>query len=149
LVFPIAQDHQTIAQDHQNGHDARPRTVARNQSSRSVLVIDDDFENLDSMKAALELRGYEVSICSSGEEALELLHAGRNFDAIICDIGMPDMNGWEVAARISALKSRAKLFMLSGWANEIPESDPRRKLVVDVLAKPIDLELIDGILRCS
>jgi PAS domain S-box-containing protein len=149
LVFPIAQDHQTIAQNHQNGHEARPRTVARDQSSRSVLVIDDDFENLDSMKAALELRGYEVSICSSGEEALELLHAGRNFDAIICDIGMPDMNGWEVAARISALKSRAKLFMLSGWANEIPESDPRRKLVVDVLAKPIDLELIDGILRCS
>jgi hypothetical protein len=142
LVFPIAQDYPTR-------QEARPQKVARNRPARSVLVIDDDSENLDSMKAALELRGHEVSTCLSGEEALELLYAGRNFDSIICDIGMPDMNGWEVAARISALKSRAKLFMLSGWANEIPESDPRRKLVVDVLAKPIDLELIDGILRCS
>ena len=59
------------------------------------------------------------------------------------------MNGWEVAAKISELKSQARLFMLSGWANEIPKSDPRRKLVVDVLPKPIDLERIDGILRCN
>jgi len=41
------------------------------------------------------------------------------------------------------------LFMLSGWANEVPQGDPRRKLVVDVLAKPIDLESIDQILRYS
>jgi PAS domain S-box-containing protein len=138
LIFPIAREYVAEAPaPHHEGHSSHGR----------VLVIDDDHENLESMKAALEYRGYEVAICSSGPEALELLHSGRQFDSIICDIGMPDMNGWEVAARISALKTDAKLFMLSGWANEIPQSDPRRKLVVDVLPKPIDLERIDGILR--
>lgn len=117
------------------------------RSSRGVLVIDDDLDNLESMKEALELRGYDVSISSSGADALQLLNAGKKFDTIICDVGMPDMNGWEVASRIAELGSGARIFMLTGWANEIPRDDPRRRLVVDVLAKPIDLARIDGILR--
>jgi PAS domain S-box-containing protein len=119
------------------------------QTSRGVLVIDDDLDNLESMKAALELRGYEVSISSSGADALELLSAGGKYDAIICDVGMPDMNGWEVVSRIAELDSGARIFMLTGWANEIPKDDPRRRLVTDVLAKPIDLARIDGILRAD
>jgi PAS domain S-box-containing protein len=139
LTFPIVRQQA----------DEMPRGDTPGSAARSVLVIDDDYDNLQSMKAALELRSYQVAISSSGTEALELLRSGYNFDSIICDIGMPDMNGWEVAAKISELNTGARLFMLSGWANEIPETDPRRKLVVDVLAKPIDLEQIDGILRCA
>jgi len=139
LVFPLAK--KIVA--------AKPsqlETRAEHFAPR-VLVIDDDHENLDSMQAALEFRGCDVTISSSGAEAVELLRSGRRFDLIICDIGMPDMNGWEVAARIAELGSPSRMFMLSGWANEIPETDPRRKLVADVLAKPIDLERIEGILR--
>ena len=142
LTFPIAHHYSNVSEVERG-------KIPRDDGSQNVLVIDDDSENLDSIKAALELRGHNVEICSSGPEALDLLRSGHRFDSIICDIGMPDMNGWEVAAKISELKSQARLFMLSGWANEIPESDPRRKLVVDVLPKPIDLERIDGILRCN
>jgi CheY-like chemotaxis protein len=142
LTFPIAHHYSNVSEVERG-------KITREDGSQNVLVIDDDSENLDSIKAALELRGHNVEICSSGAEALDLLRSGHRFDSIICDIGMPDMNGWEVAAKISELKSQARLFMLSGWANEIPESDPRRKLVVDVLPKPIDLERIDGILRCN
>ncbi len=139
LIFPTISEGATQPP-------ARPKNIMR-QPVRRILVIDDDYDNLEGMKDALELRGYDVSISSSGAEALELVQSGQNFDSIICDIGMPDMNGWEVATRISELNSRARVFMLSGWANEVPESDPRRKLVVDVLAKPIDVERIDGILQ--
>jgi PAS domain S-box-containing protein len=139
LLFPVAKPQ--LAAD--AGAPAPPH------NSHGVLVIDDDLDNLESMKAALELRGYEVSISSSGADALELLRAGRKYDAIICDVGMPDMNGWEVASRIAELGLVARIFMLTGWANEIPRDDPRRRLVADVLAKPIDLARIDGILRAE
>jgi PAS domain S-box-containing protein len=139
LLFPVAK-----------GEIARVGAAKERQPpSREVLVIDDDLDNLESMKAALELRGYDVSISSSGADALQLLRAGNKYDAIICDVGMPDMNGWEVASRIAELHSGARIYMLTGWANEIPRDDPRRKLVVDVLAKPIDLAHIDGILRAE
>jgi PAS domain S-box-containing protein len=139
LLFPVANEEIAGAVAAQ----------ARRRTSREVLVIDDDLDNLDSMKAALELRGYDVSISSSGADALQLLSAGKKYDAIICDVGMPDMNGWEVASRIAELRSGARIYMLTGWANEIPRDDPRRKLVEDVLAKPIDLARIDGILRAA
>ncbi len=140
LIFPVARDYPT---------EGAILTREPPITATRVLVIDDDHDNLDSMKDALEYRGYEVAIASSGQDALELLRSGVQFDAIVCDIGMPDMNGWEVAEKISELKIPTRLFMLSGWANEVPQGDPRRKLVVDVLAKPIDLERIDHILRYS
>ncbi len=138
LLFPVAK-----------GQVAAPEAPAAPLTSHEVLVIDDDLENLESMKLALELRGYDVSISSSGADALQLLRSGRKYDTIICDVGMPDMNGWEVVSRITELDSSARIYMLTGWANEIPRDDPRRKLVVDVLAKPIDLTRIDGILRAE
>ncbi|HUA32077.1 MAG TPA: PAS domain S-box protein [Candidatus Binataceae bacterium] len=140
LIFPVARDYPS-----ERAIFTREPPVG----AMRVLVIDDDHDNLDSMKDALEYRGYAVSIASGGQDALELLRSGVQFDAIICDIGMPDMNGWEVAEKISDLKIPARLFMLSGWANEVPQGDPRRKLVVDVLAKPINLERIDQVLRYS
>jgi PAS domain S-box-containing protein len=137
LLFPVAK-----------AETAGARVVERPRpASHDVLVIDDDVDNLESMKAALELRGYDVSISSSGADALQLLRGGRKYDTIICDVGMPDMNGWEVVSRIAEFGSGARIYMLTGWANEIPRDDPRRRLVVDVLAKPIDLARIDDILR--
>jgi CheY-like chemotaxis protein len=137
LTFPIAANLESLARV--------PSRPAENSGTRRVLVIDDDLDNLESIKGGLELKGYDVSIASHGGEALELLRSER-FDSIVCDIGMPEMNGWEVAAKIAELNLGAKVYMLTGWANEIARSDPRRKLVVDILAKPIDLDRLDAVL---
>jgi two-component system cell cycle sensor histidine kinase/response regulator CckA len=137
LTFPIAANLESLARV-QSQHD-------EGSGTRRVLVIDDDLDNLESIKGGLELKGYDVSVASHGREALELLRSER-FDSIVCDIGMPEMNGWEVAAKIAELNLGAKVYMLTGWANEIASGDPRRKLVVDILAKPIDLDRLDSVL---
>ncbi|HLA27335.1 MAG TPA: response regulator [Syntrophales bacterium] len=64
-------------------------------SASRVLVIDDHLKTLDLIYAFLEHHGYEVSVTSSGAEALELMKA-NHYDALILDLMMPGMSGFEV-----------------------------------------------------
>jgi len=141
LTFPIAANLESLPES-----GPPQQQQSEGPAMRRVLVIDDDLDNLESIKAGLELKDYQVTVASSGAEALDLLRSEPHFDSIVCDIGMPDMNGWEVASKIAELNLGTKVYMLTGWANEVAHSDPRRKLVVDILAKPIDLDRIDAIL---
>ncbi len=78
-------------------------------SAGRVLVVDDESEIADLMRAFLESAGYEVATAESGAVALELLAAAR-FDAIVSDLRMPDMDGgtlWrEVSQRLPAMAGR-------------------------------------------
>lgn len=111
-----------------------------------VLVIDDDLDNLEAMKESLELRGYEVEAACDGHQGLELLGNRPHFDSVICDVGMPVLNGWEVAQGIAEIDPATRVYMLTGWANEIPQNDPRRSRVADVIAKPTSVDQIDAAL---
>jgi PAS domain S-box-containing protein len=116
-------------------------TIAARQR---ILVIDDDIDTLEAMKEALEGRGYEVETAPDGQKGLELLRTSAFFDSVICDVGMPIMNGWDVAQEITRVAPSTRVYMLTGWANEIPQSDPRRAQVAAVIAKPISVEQIDA-----
>lgn len=66
---------------------------------RSVLVIDDVADVTEMLSVLLTHAGYEVSAASSAQEAIALAR-DRHFDMIISDIGMPEMNGYELAATL-------------------------------------------------
>ena len=88
-------------------------TGASGSGPARVLVVDDEAEIAELMRAMLEGAGFEVAIAESGAVALELLEAAR-FDAVVSDLRMPEMDGaalWrEVRARWPAL-SRRMLFV--------------------------------------
>lgn len=111
-----------------------------------VLIIDDDGDNLGALREVLEHRGYAVVAAANGYEGLRHLRGGAHIDFVICDIGMPGMNGWEVAEETAVLAPGTRVLLVSGWASEIGRRDPRRKLVVDVLPKPIDFEVIHSLI---
>jgi len=68
---------------------------------RRILVVDDQQEILDVTSMVLESAGYDVTVASSGGEALGRL--GRElFDLVLLDINMPQMDGWEVLRLIRA-----------------------------------------------
>jgi two-component system cell cycle sensor histidine kinase/response regulator CckA len=90
-----------------------------------------------------------VEAASSGPEALALLDRGERFDLVLCDVGMPEMSGWQVAREIQRIAPGTTVWMLTGWANEIGEADPRRRHVRGVLAKPLDLEQLRSLLTGS
>ena len=59
-------------------------------------------------------------------EAIERLRGGVRYDLVFCDLGMPDMNGWRVAREIQDVAPGTTVYMLTGWAQEIADDDPRR-----------------------
>jgi two-component system sensor histidine kinase/response regulator len=75
----------------------------RQSKKQSILVVDDNAENLALAQATLEDEGHEVILAASGEEALQLFVARRP-DCVLLDIRMPGMDGFVVCARIRALE---------------------------------------------
>jgi CheY-like chemotaxis protein len=111
-----------------------------------VLVIDDDRDNLEAMRAVIEAEGPRVETAGSGEEALALLRQGERYDLVLCDVGMPEMSGWEVARHIREIAPRTRVVLITGWAREIPENDPRREIVAGVEPKPLEIGRIRRLL---
>jgi signal transduction histidine kinase/CheY-like chemotaxis protein len=126
-----------------------PKVKHQEQRRRRILIVDDEQDNLDVLREVLELEGQEVRSSRSGPEALALFEGGERFDLVLCDVGMPQMSGWQVAREIQRIAPGTAVWMLTGWANEIGESDPRRRYVRGVLAKPLDLEQLRSLLAPS
>jgi signal transduction histidine kinase/CheY-like chemotaxis protein len=125
------------------------RKVSAERRTQRVMIIDDEEDNLEVLREVLELENQEVEALRSGPEALALFDRGQRFDLVLCDVGMPEMSGWQVAREIQRIAPGTPVWMLTGWANEIGESDPRRRYVRGVLAKPLDLEELRSLLVTS
>jgi CheY-like chemotaxis protein len=86
---------------------------------RRILVVDDNRDAAESLAMLLSVLGAEVHIAYSGEMALRMLDAIHP-NALLLDIGMPGMDGYEVARRVRADPSLRdiKLIALTGWGQE-------------------------------
>jgi CheY-like chemotaxis protein len=116
--------------------------------ARRVLVIEDNLDAAESLKEVLELSGHVVEIAGSGPEGLEKARAFRP-EVVLCDIGLPAMDGFEVASAIRAdpaLRSTA-LVALSGYATP---ADLERAVDAGFdrhLAKPADLDELERVMN--
>ena len=124
-------------------HDAQDCSLSI--EPRRVMLIDDDQDNLQALGALLEGKGHTVIRSRSSLEALEKLSYSP-VDMVFCDLGMPQLNGWEIARRVKSRNDSPAFYLLTGWAAEIPAGDPRRELVDAVVAKPVDPRILDGLL---
>jgi CheY-like chemotaxis protein len=129
LAFPFAVPAQR--REARSGGEGRPARV---------LLIDDEIDNLEVLQELLEMEGHHVDAAGSGPAALERFHRGERYDLVLCDVGMPQMSGWQVVREIRRLAPGVRIWLLTGWANEISEHDPRLRDVQGVLGKPLDLE---------
>jgi PAS domain S-box-containing protein len=137
LTFPIAKA-KPLRQEQHGSASIRPLRL---------LVTDDDQDNLQAFSSVLESRGHTVIKANSGLEALDKLMEGNApVDVVFCDLGMPLMNGWEIARRVKSIDAPPTVYLVTGWASEIPGNDPRRRLVDGVIAKPVDLAILDQLL---
>lgn len=136
LTFPLASP--------QHREPAKPLNHERRKLK--ILIVDDELDNLDVLREVLEIEGQEVETARSGPEAISLFDRGDQFDLVLCDVGMPEMSGWQVAREIQRLAPATAVWMLTGWANEIGENDPRRHSVRGVLAKPLDIDQLRALL---
>lgn len=108
------------------------------------LLVDGNAENLAALKDKLTLRGHAADAASSGGEAIEKLRSSGPYDAVLCDLGIPGMNGWEVARRARKLAPRTRFYIVTGWGQRIGGEAPDG-LVAGVLGKPINPDDIERI----
>ena len=111
-----------------------------------VLVVDDDPDVLEATGLALAHLEQHVDVTPSGVEAVARFMAGERFDLVLCDIGMPELDGWQVAREVRALAPDTRLYLISGWAREIRADEVRRAGVAGLLAKPLSLEALRSLL---
>jgi CheY-like chemotaxis protein len=87
--------------------------------SLHVLVVDDDVEAAEAVGALLELQGHRPALLHDG---LGVLEAARSFvpDAIVMDLGLPGINGYEVASLLRQERSLDGILLvaLTGWGTE-------------------------------
>ncbi len=105
---------------------------------KKILVVDDDELVLIALQELLAPLGFSVTICGSGSAALEKLSM-ENFDLLILDVIMPEINGFEVCQRIRRMPAYAEtpIIMLTAKSGE---EDKRRGMEVGAnlyLPKPI------------
>jgi signal transduction histidine kinase/ActR/RegA family two-component response regulator len=116
-------------------------------AARRVLVIEDDPDAAQTLGEALELEGHTVEHARDGATGVALAHARRP-DVVLCDIGLPDLDGYEVARalRNDAGLRGTRLVALSGYAQ--PEDvDRAREAGFDAhLAKPAPIESVTSAL---
>ena len=111
-----------------------------------VLCVDDDRQIRESLSEVLTLDGHAVITAENGTEGLQIfedaLLSGKRFDIVVTDLGMPDMDGKALSARIKALDARTPIILLSGWGNFMKSDGEKPETVDRVLGKPPQVTLL-------
>ena len=108
------------------------------------LVVDDEPPVRRLLQEMLEDEGHEVVIAGGGEEALALFDE-QTFDAVFTDIGMPGMDGWELARELRARNEHLPLAVITGWGEIISDQARAAAQVNWILTKPFSLDQIADI----
>jgi len=114
---------------------------------KRVLVTDDNVDAAEALAALLEILGAEVRIANDGSSALKA-YAEYAPELVLLDIGMPEMDGYEVARRIRAqdTERRAKLVALTGWGQAEDSRRAREAGFDQHLVKPAPVEALKALL---
>lgn len=137
LVFPLRQP--PVAET------ALGEEVVTPPKSLHILCIDDEPLLRELLKELLGYCHHEVETADGGQAGLDIFFAARNggrpFDAVITDLGMPNVDGRQVTERIKAISPDTAVIMLTGWGMMLDDTGEKKNSKVDALvSKPPRLE---------
>jgi two-component system NtrC family response regulator len=111
----------------------------------SVLIIDDEAPQLESLKTFLSKRNYYVFTAESGEEGLKIA-AGNLIDIVLTDYKMPGWDGMTVLLKIKELNPEIEVVVMTAYGTIETAVDLLKAGAFDYLSKPIDLDELENIL---
>lgn len=133
LVLPLTEA--TITSDPEE--ELTIQTVANS----TILIVDDNADAAETLQALLELHGFDVSCVGTGIAALTAM-ASRHYNAVLLDIGLPDISGYEVATRGRAsgiLTKNTIVIALTGWTDSVSRDRSVSAGIDHHLNKPLNL----------
>ena len=112
-----------------------------------MLVVDDNRDAAESLAMLLRTTGADVHVAHDGPAALEEFEL-REPHVVLLDIGMPDMDGYEVARRLREISNpqRVALVALTGWGQDEDRQRVREAGFDHHLVKPVDLASLQTLL---
>ena len=112
-----------------------------NKKNLRILVVDDKEDFYHILDQFLSRKGHNVKTVDNGADAINIIKA-EDFDLVLSDLGMPDVNGYELAKAINKLKRRPKIGIITGWTLDLKRFDEEERKVDFILTKPFkNLEL--------
>jgi CheY-like chemotaxis protein len=107
-----------------------------------VLIVDDDEGVRRYLEAVIAAQACAVTLAQDGTQALAMLAEGRIFDLVITDYSMPGSNGIDVLRAVRERLPKARAVMMSASFIDRDTREAVRKLVDQVLVKPVDVDTI-------
>lgn len=102
-----------------------------------VLLVDDHQEARAAMAKYLSLSGLDVTEAANGAAAIAALQAGPPFRALLTDLSLPDIDGYEVAHRAREISPATWIALITGWS--VDTDDALNNGVSEVFLKPVNL----------
>ncbi|MFP4158778.1 MAG: sigma-54-dependent transcriptional regulator [Desulfobacterales bacterium] len=104
-----------------------------------ILLVDDEKDFVEQLSERLRIRDYDVTVCHSGEEAVENIRQYL-YDVVILDVSMPGMDGNEALRSIKQHRPLTEVIMLTGHATVESAIDGMKQGAFDYLMKPCKTE---------
>jgi PAS domain S-box-containing protein len=133
---------------------AQSTAVQAAPAALRILVVDDDPLLLKSLRDTLEGDGHTIVVANGGQEGIDLFRTAMNdkqtFDVIVTDLGMPYVDGRQVAGFVKAASPSTPVILLTGWGHRLMTEGDLPEHVDILLSKPPKLrELREALARCG
>ncbi|MGE4423284.1 MAG: response regulator [Pseudodesulfovibrio sp.] len=109
--------------------------------AEKVLLIDDEVEFLEALSERMEIRGMDVTTAENANAAVSAINSG-DFDAIVLDLQMPDMNGIDMLKIIRKTNPDMQVILLTGQATLEAGIQAMKLGAMDFMEKPADIDAL-------
>ena len=116
-------------------------------NSFNILVVDDEPSYRKAMKRLLNTDGHNVTLAEDGIDGLRILEK-KEFDMVLTDINMPNMNGWEFLEKVDALYPELPVAIITGYLEYMDLTKIKTDISTrKILRKPIKLKDIRELIK--
>ena len=123
-----------------------PRSLRKVRRPLKILFVDDNETAVGALAKMFELRGHSVSLAYTGGDAITRAQAFEP-DVVILDIGLPDMDGYEVARNLQKMQNKHHIVALTGYGQAEDKERAKQAGFYYHLTKPAGLKEIETVLR--
>ncbi len=116
--------------------------------NKSILIIDDDLYLVKLLENYFKREGYSIQVLTKGKPALQLLQK-QSFDAILCDIRLPDIDGSDILKEVRKKSPNTAIIMMTAYAEINAAVESIKAGAYDYITKPLHPEHVNDILKRS
>ena len=112
-----------------------------------VLIVEDDNAMAQMCAKLIRRQGHSAVIAGSGHDALRIVKATQDVDAVLSDIQMPRMSGIELLVRLREFNAGLPVILMTGYTNVVGPDEAKALGATSYLSKPFDADALIGILE--